>query len=148
MYARRAEGPVDILLVEDNPGDVVLTREALKTAKMQNQLYVVTDGEAALRFLLRTDAFSNAPRPDLILLDLNLPKKSGSEVLAGIKSDKNLRSIPVIVLSTSANPDDITRSYHLYANCYVCKPDELTDFRNVVRKIDDFWFSTARLPEA
>lgn len=147
MCARRAEGAIDILLVEDNPGDVVLTREALKSAKVDNCLHVVGDGEAAMRFLARTDAFVGAPRPDLVLLDLNLPKKSGSEVLSSMKADSDLRSIPVIVLSTSDNPDDINRSYHLYANCYVCKPDELPNFREVVRKIDEFWFGTAELPK-
>ncbi len=148
MCARRAEGAIDILLVEDNPGDVVLTREALKTAKIENHLHVVGDGEEALQFLSRTDGFADAPRPDLVLLDLNLPKLSGPQVLSSIKSDADLRSIPVIVLSTSDNPDDVSRSYHLYANCYVCKPDELSNFRDLVRKIDDFWFGTAKLPEA
>ena len=148
MCARRADGPIDILLVEDNPGDVVLTREALKTAKVESLLHVVPDGQAAIDFLLRSNGFSEAPRPDLVLLDLNLPKVNGSEVLASMKGDTGLRSIPVIVLSTSDNPDDVAKSYYLYANCYVCKPNEMSSFREVVRKIDEFWFSTAKLPEA
>lgn len=113
---------IEILLVEDSPGDVRLTREALKEAKMRNNLHVVGDGVEAMSFLRKKDKYANAPRPDLILLDLNLPKKDGREVLAEIKSDEDLKNIPVVVLTISKSEEDILRSYNLHANCYVTKP--------------------------
>lgn len=137
---------IRILLVEDNPGDVRLTREALRDAKMLNELHVVADGVEALAFLRREPPHTAAPRPDLILLDLNLPKMDGREVLSAIKSSPDLRSIPVVVLTSSGAEEDVARSYDLHANCYVRKPVELQSFLNVVRTIDDFWVSVVRLP--
>ena len=139
--------PVEILLVEDNPGDVRLTREALKDAKVANNLNVVNDGEQALDYLNRRGRFSDATRPDLILLDLNLPKIDGREVLASIKADSDLRRIPVVVLTTSSAEEDILRSYDLHANCYVTKPVEFDSFLKIVESIDDFWLSIVRLPK-
>ncbi len=138
--------PAEILLVEDNPGDVELTREALADAKLLNSLHVVPDGIEAMAFLRRQGRYANAPRPDLILLDLNLPKKDGREVLAEIKADDNLKIIPVIVLTTSKADEDILRSYKLNANCYVEKPVGFDGFANVVRSIQCFWFSVVVLP--
>jgi chemotaxis family two-component system response regulator Rcp1 len=138
--------PIDILLVEDNPGDVRLTVEALKEGKVHNRLSVVQDGVEALAFLRREGKYADAPRPDVILLDLNLPKKDGREVLAEIKADDRLRRIPVVVLTTSKAEEDILRSYALHANCYVTKPVDLEQFITVVRSIEDFWFSIVRLP--
>lgn len=138
--------PVEILLVEDNPGDVRLTIEALKEGKVRNNLSVVKDGVEALAFLRREGPFAGATRPDLILLDLNLPKKDGREVLAEIKEDGALRRIPVVVLTTSKAEEDILRTYDLHANCYITKPVDLEQFISVVRSIDDFWLSVVRLP--
>jgi two-component system, chemotaxis family, response regulator Rcp1 len=140
--------PIEILLVEDNPGDVRLTVEALKEGKVRNHMSVVTDGEKAMSFLRREDGYADSPRPDLILLDLNLPRKDGREVLAEIKEDPDLRRIPVVVLTTSKAEEDIVRSYNLHANCYITKPVDLDQFISVVRSIEDFWFSVVRLPTA
>lgn len=137
---------IDILLVEDNPADVRLTREALKEAKVHNSLYVVEDGVVAMEFLNRQGAYGDAPRPDLILLDLNLPKKDGREVLAEIKQDPDLLRIPVVVLTTSRAEEDILRSYDLHANCYVTKPVDLDQFITIVKSIEDFWLTIVKLP--
>lgn len=138
---------VDILLVEDNPGDVRLTIEVLKDAKLCNNIHVVGDGEEALLFLRRQGKYENAARPDLILLDLNLPRKDGREVLKDIKADESLKNIPVVVLTTSNAEQDILRSYALHANCYITKPVDLDQFAKVVSAIEDFWFSIVKLPE-
>lgn len=138
--------PIRILLVEDNPGDVRLTREALRDAKMVNELHVASDGVEALAFLRREPPYTTAPRPDLILLDLNLPRVDGREVLSAIKSSPELRTIPVVVLTSSGAEEDVARSYDLHANCYVRKPVELQSFLHVVQTIDDFWLSVVRLP--
>ncbi|OJH37435.1 response regulator [Cystobacter ferrugineus] len=138
--------PIEILLVEDNPGDVRLTIEALKEGKVSNRLSVARDGVEALAFLRREGPHANAPRPDLILLDLNLPRRDGREVLADIKADARLRRIPVVVLTTSKAEEDILRTYDLHANCYINKPVDLDQFISVVRSIDDFWLSVVRLP--
>ncbi|MEZ5583743.1 MAG: response regulator [Candidatus Competibacteraceae bacterium] len=140
--------PIEILLIEDNPGDVLLTREGLEEAKVRNNLYVVRDGIEALDFLHRQGTYANAERPDLILLDLNLPRKDGREVLQDIKHDPQLRSIPVVVLTTSESDEDILRSYELHANCYITKPIDMAGFIQVVKSIDDFWFTVVRLPSA
>ena len=137
---------IQVLLVEDNPGDVRLTREALKDAKVHLQLHVVSDGIEAMEFLMRQGAYTKSPRPDLVLLDLNLPIKDGREVLGEIKAHPILKSIPVVVLTTSASDVDIEKSYLLHANCYITKPVELDGFLEVVRSIDDFWLSVVRLP--
>lgn len=139
-------GAAEILLVEDNPGDVRLTREALKEGKVLNHLNVVDDGIEALAFLRREDKYANAVRPDLILLDLNLPKKDGREVLAEIKADAGLKKIPVVILTTSAAEQDVLKTYDLHANCYITKPVDLEQFIKIVRLIEDFWFTIARLP--
>jgi CheY-like chemotaxis protein len=138
--------PINILLVEDNPGDVRLTVEALREGKVHNCLSVAPDGVEALAFLRREGKHAGAPRPDVILLDLNLPKKDGREVLAEIKADEDLRKIPVVILTTSKAEEDILRSYALHANCYVTKPVDLEQFITVVKSIEDFWFSIVRLP--
>lgn len=138
--------PIEILLVEDNPGDVRLTLEALKGGKVRNHVSVVEDGEAALAFLRRAGRYAGAPRPDLILLDLNLPRKDGREVLAEVKADEGLRGIPVVVLTTSSADQDVLRVYHLHANCYISKPVELDRFLTVVKSIDHFWFAIVTLP--
>ena len=143
---RSAARPMEILLIEDNPGDVRLTREALRDTEVHTRLSVVADGEAALAFLRREGPFAEAPRPDLILLDLNLPKKDGREVLAEIKADPALRRIPVVVLTTSEAEQDIVRSYDLHANCYITKPVDLDAFIEVVRSIEGFWLAIVRLP--
>jgi chemotaxis family two-component system response regulator Rcp1 len=137
---------VEILLVEDNPGDVRLTREALKDGKFHNNLNVVQDGVEALQFLRKQDPFSDAPTPDIILLDLNLPRKSGHEVLKEIKGDDELRRIPIVVLTTSADENDILASYELHANCYITKPVDLHQFITIVQNIENFWFSIVKLP--
>jgi len=137
---------IQILLVEDDPGDVLITREAFADNKVRNQLSVVSDGEAALAFLRREENYANAPRPDLILLDLNLPRKAGHEVLAEIKSDVDLQRIPVVVLTTSDAEEDILRSYDLHANAYVTKPVDFDCFLNVVRQIDEFFVTVVKLP--
>ena len=140
--------PIEILLVEDSPGDVRLTRETLKDAKVLNNLNVVEDGEQAMAFLHHDTPYTDAPRPDLILLDLNLPRKDGREVLAEIKSDSQFRRIPVVVLTTSAAEQDILKSYDLHANCYITKPVDLDQWITVVKSIEDFWLTIVRLPSA
>jgi chemotaxis family two-component system response regulator Rcp1 len=137
---------VEILLVEDNPGDVRLTQEALKDNKLHNNLHVVKDGVEALAFLRREGQYSGCPRPDLILLDLNLPRKDGREVLAEIKADPRFRRIPVVVLTTSKAEEDILRAYDLSANCYITKPVDFEQFIHVVRSIEDFWLAMVKLP--
>jgi CheY-like chemotaxis protein len=145
----RSEGePVEILLVEDNPGDFRLTQEALKEGKVYNNLHWAQDGFEALEFLKRRGKHAAAPRPDIILLDLNLPKKDGREVLAEIKADQELRAIPVVILTTSKAEEDVLRSYHLHANCYVTKPVDLDKFIVVVQSIDRFWLTIVTLPPA
>ena len=138
--------PIEILLVEDNPGDVRLTREALKDAKVINNLHVAGDGVAAMDFLHRQSEHHNAVRPDLILLDLNLPKKDGREVLSEIKADPGLRQIPVVILTTSKAEEDILKTYDLHANCYITKPVDLEKFIEVISAIEDFWLSIVKLP--
>ena len=138
--------PADFLLVEDNPGDVRLTQEALKSHKVQNNLHVVTDGEEAMAFLRRQGKYKDAPRPDIILLDLNLPKKDGREVLAEIKSDSSLKTIPVVIITSSEAEQDVIKSYNLNANCYVTKPVDLDQFIKVVQSINDFWLTIVKLP--
>jgi chemotaxis family two-component system response regulator Rcp1 len=137
---------IEILLVEDNPGDVRLTQEALKHNKVHNHLSVVEDGVEALSFLRQEGKHSGSPRPDLILLDLNLPRKDGREVLAEIKADQRLRRIPVVVLTTSKAEEDILRAYDLNANCYVTKPVDFEQFIKVVQSIEDFWLAMVKLP--
>ncbi len=138
--------PVEILLVEDNPGDVRLTIEALHESKVRNTLSVASDGVEALAFLRREGRHRDAPRPDLILLDLNLPKMDGREVLAEIKADGELRTIPVVILTTSRAEQDILKSYNLHANCYITKPVDLDQFITVVKSIEDFWLTIVTLP--
>jgi CheY-like chemotaxis protein len=138
--------PIDILLVEDNPGDIRLTLEALKENKMNNTLHVVKDGVQAMAFLNREGEHSDAPRPDLILLDLNLPRKDGREVLSEIKADASLRRIPVVILTTSQAEEDILRTYNLHANCFVTKPVDLDQFIKVVQSIEQFWLTIVKLP--
>ncbi|MWV38880.1 response regulator [Natrialba sp. INN-245] len=135
-----------ILLVEDNPGDVRLTEEAFKQGRIENDLHVVTDGNQALEFLGRDGRYEDAPRPDLILLDLNLPRTDGEEVLEQLKDDPNLRSIPVIVLTSSRAEEDIVKSYELHANAYLTKPVDPDEFIDAVRAFEKFWFSVVRLP--
>lgn len=137
---------IDVLLVEDSPGDVRLTREAFKRAKVHVNLHVAPDGIAAMAFLAREGDHADAPRPDLILLDLNLPKKDGREVLKEIKESPELKSIPVVILTTSASEADILRTYQLHANCYITKPVGLNGFLEVVRSIDGFWLTVVKLP--
>ena len=146
MNSSSRSRPVEILLVEDNPGDVRLTREALREGKVHNVLHVARDGVEALRFLRREDEYADAVRPDLILLDLNLPRKDGREVLQDVKADPALRNIPVVVLTSSQAEQDIARAYDLHANCYVTKPVDLDQFIHVVRTIEDFWFTIVKLP--
>ncbi len=138
--------PIEILLVEDNPGDVRLTQEALKDGKVRNNMRVVKDGVEALKFLRREGKYAGMPRPDLILLDLNLPKKDGREVLAEIKGDEVLKRIPVVVLTTSRAEQDILKAYDLHANCYITKPVDLDQFITVVKSIEDFWLTIVKLP--
>ena len=138
---------IEVLLVEDSPGDVRLTREAFKDAKVHINLHVASDGAEAMAFLGREGENSNAPRPDLILLDLNLPKKDGREVLAELKESPALKCIPVVILTTSASETDIHGSYQHHANCYITKPVDLEGFLKVVRSIDSFWLSVVRLPD-
>ena len=138
--------PIEILLVEDSPGDVTLTIEALRDAKVANNLHVARDGEEALRFLRQEGEFADKPRPDLVLLDLNMPRMVGREVLAEMKADPVFKRIPVVVLTTSQSEDDVAAAYNLSANCYVAKPVDLDQFLGVVRAIDDFWLSLVKLP--
>ncbi len=146
MYEKSDLQGIEILLVEDNPGDVRLTREALKDGKIVNNLHVAEDGVDALAFLRREGKYHNAVRPELILLDLNLPKKDGREVLAEIKADEALKRIPVVILTSSAAEQDIVKSYNLHANCYVTKPVDLDQFINVVKSIEHFWLTVVKLP--
>jgi chemotaxis family two-component system response regulator Rcp1 len=139
-------GAIEVLLVEDSPGDVRLTREAFRDAKVHINLHVASDGTEAMAFLKREGGYANVPRPDLILLDLNLPKKDGREVLTEIKESRALKSIPVVILTTSASEEDILRSYLLHANCYITKPVGLDGFLKVVHSIDNFWLSVVKLP--
>jgi len=138
--------PLEVLLVEDSPGDVRLTVEAFKTAKVHVSLRVVYDGAEAMQYLRREDKYAEALRPDLVLLDLNLPKKDGREVLGEIKGNPALLTIPVVILTTSAAEEDILRSYRLHANCYITKPVDLVGFLEVVKSIDNFWLSVVKLP--
>jgi chemotaxis family two-component system response regulator Rcp1 len=139
---------IEVLLVEDSPGDVRLTQEAFKDAKVHINLHVASDGVAAMTFLAREGKHANAPRPDLILLDLNLPRKNGREVLEEIKESPTLRSIPVAILTAAASDEDILKSYRLHANCYITKPVDLEGFLKVVKSIDSFWLSVVKLPPA
>ena len=137
---------VEILLIEDNPGDARLAREALRDAKVRNNLNWVPDGVEGMAYLRREGKYSQSARPDLILLDLNLPRKDGREVLSEIKADENLRRIPVVILTTSQAEEDILRAYHLNANCYITKPVDLEQFMKVVKTIEDFWLTIVKLP--
>jgi len=138
--------PVEVLLVEDNPGDVRLAIEALREGKVHVRMSVASDGVEALEFLRRQGRFAQAPRPDLILLDLNMPRKDGREVLAELKADDELKRIPVVVLTTSKAEEDILKTYDLNANCYITKPVDLQQFMHVVRSIQDFWLTVVKLP--
>ncbi|WP_327089494.1 response regulator [Nonomuraea sp. NBC_01738] len=138
--------PIEVLLVEDDQGDILLTKEAFDLNKVRNRLHVVNDGEQALAFLRREDSYAGSPRPDLILLDLNLPRMGGTEVLTEIKADAALRTIPVVILTTSEAEEDIIRSYQLHANAYVTKPVDFNQFIRVVRQIDDFFVTVVKLP--
>jgi len=138
--------PIEILLVEDNPGDVRLTMEALREAKVCNRIHTVYDGIEALAFLNRDGSYVNVPSPDLIMLDLNLPKKDGREVLASIKANERIKHIPVVILTTSKSEEDIVKSYELQASCYVTKPVDLDQFLEVVKSIGDFWLTIVKLP--
>jgi CheY-like chemotaxis protein len=138
--------PIEILLAEDNPGDVRLTQQALKDSKMRNNLSVVSDGEEAIRFLRREPPYESAPRPGLFLLDLNMPRKDGKEVLAEIKADPDLRTIPTVVLTTSKADQDVLNAYELHANAYITKPVDFEQFIDVVKTIREFWLTIVRLP--
>jgi chemotaxis family two-component system response regulator Rcp1 len=139
--------PIDVLLVEDSPGDVRLTREAFRNANASIQLHVVSDGVEAMEFLRHEGGHANAPRPDLVLLDLNLPKMDGREVLALIKADDGLKTIPTVILTTSEAEADIVKSYQLQANCYLTKPGQLDAFESLVKSINDFWLTKVKLPQ-
>jgi chemotaxis family two-component system response regulator Rcp1 len=146
MNNRKTGKPVEILLVEDNPGDVRLTQEVFKEGRVLNKLHVTRDGVEAMEFLRQKGKYAKTPRPDIILLDLNLPKKDGREVLAEIKTDKDLKRIPVIILTVSQAEEDTLRSYNLSANCYIIKPIDLEQFIRAVKLIEDFWLTIATLP--
>ena len=146
MTQFEGERQIEILLVEDDPGDVMMTREAFQDYKLHNELHVVSDGAEAMAFLRQEGEYAGRPRPDLVLLDLNLPRMDGRQVLEAIKSDPELASIPVVVLTTSENEDDVLRSYSLHANAYVTKPVDFQRFIEVVRQIDDFFVTVVRLP--
>lgn len=146
MTPRPAGQPIEVLLVEDDPGDVLLIREAFEYNKVHNNLNVVSDGEQALAYLRREGEHADANRPDLVLLDLNLPRKDGREVLAEVKQDAALRTIPIVVLTTSEAEEDVLKSYQLHANAYVTKPVDFERFVSIVRQIDDFFVSVVRLP--
>jgi two-component system, chemotaxis family, response regulator Rcp1 len=148
MYNPAGNKPIEILLVEDNPGDVRLAVEALRDAKVANRLHVVEDGVEAMSFLRREARYADVPRPDLILLDLNLPRKDGREVLAEIKQDADLKRIPVVILTSSAAEQDVMQAYNLHANCYITKPVDLDQFLKVVKSIEDFWLMVVKLPPA
>ncbi|WP_199329986.1 response regulator [Calothrix membranacea] len=138
--------PIEVLLVEDNPGDALLTRIALEDSKISVNLSVVEDGVEAMAFLRKQDKYADVPHPDIVLLDLNLPKKDGREVLAEIKGDAHLRRIPVVVLTTSQAEEDIVKAYNLAANCYITKPVDFDQFVRIVRSIENFWFAVVKLP--
>ena len=142
----RAGEPIEILLVEDNPGDVLLTQESLSDSKVNNTLHVVKDGVEAMAFVRRQREYADRPRPDLILLDLNLPRMDGREVLEELKSDEDLRRIPVVILTTSSQQDDVVQAYNAHANCYITKPIDLEQFMKVVRTIESFWLEIVKLP--
>lgn len=146
MIPRENGNPIEILLVEDNPGDVRLTQEVLNESKVSNHLSCVGDGVEAMAFLRQEGMFSSSPQPNLILLDLNLPKKDGREVLKEVKGDPGLRHIPVVVLTTSKAEEDVFRSYDLHANCYITKPVDFSQFVRVVKQIEEFWFTIVNLP--
>ena len=146
MTPKPAGQPIEVLLVEDDPGDVLLIREAFDFNKVHNNLNVVSDGEQALDYLRGTGAYTDRVRPDLVLLDLNLPRKDGREVLAEVKGDPDLRTIPIVVLTTSEAEEDVLKSYQLHANAYVTKPVDFERFVSIVRQIDDFFVSVVRLP--
>ncbi|MCB5423786.1 response regulator [Altererythrobacter sp. CC-YST694] len=143
----QVHAPIEILLVEDNPADIRLTQEGLKEAKVANILHAVTNGRDALDFLHQNGAYAASPRPDLILLDLNLPGISGHQVLAEIKRDPNLLTIPVVVLTSSESEGDIVKSYEEHANCFIAKPVDFSSFLDIVSRIENFWFSIVRLPQ-
>jgi chemotaxis family two-component system response regulator Rcp1 len=146
MSTRTGNRPIEILLVEDNPGDARLTEEALKEGKVRNNLHHARDGVEAMEFLLREGEHKDKPRPDLVLLDLNLPRKDGREVLADMRKNPDLKTIPVVVLTTSEAEQDVVRTYELCANCYITKPVDLEKFITIVRSIEDFWLTIVRLP--
>lgn len=146
MSVRGAVEPIEILLVEDNPGDARLAIEALKEGRVQNRLHIVPDGVEAMAYLRREGRYADMPRPHVILLDLNLPRKDGRQVLAEVKSDADLKRIPVVVLTTSQADQDIAKSYDLHANCYITKPVDLDRFITVIRSIEDFWCTVVQLP--
>jgi two-component system response regulator len=146
MNEKNGAKPVDILLVEDNPGDVRLTKEALRDAKVFNNIYVVKDGVEAMEFLRKEGSFAHVSAPDLILLDLNLPRKDGREVLAEIKKDPKIKRIPVVILTGSKTDEDVMKSYDLHANCYVTKPVDLNGFIKIMHSIEEFWFTIVKLP--
>ena len=146
MPTRSILKPIDILLIEDNPGDVRLTIEGLKEGKVLNNLSVMSNGVEAMAFLRQEGTYAKAPRPELILLDLNLPRKDGREVLAEIKNDDNLKCIPVVILTSSQAEQDIVKSYNLHANCYITKPVELDQFLGVIKNIEQFWLTVVKLP--
>jgi two-component system, chemotaxis family, response regulator Rcp1 len=147
MEQFRHSGVIDILLVEDNPGDVRLTREVFKEGKVRNELHVCADGEEAMNYLRLRGKYANAVRPDLVLLDLNLPRKDGREVLSEVKDDAILRTIPIVILTTSSAEQDILHSYNLHANCYITKPVDLAQFIRVVNYIQDYWLEIVKLPK-
>jgi two-component system response regulator len=146
MQAISSGRPIEILLVEDSSTDVMLAEEALEHAKMRNNLHVVKDGVEAMAFLRNEGKYFDVPRPDLMLLDLNMPRKDGREVLAEVKADDNLKTIPVVVLTTSQAQEDVLKAYGLHANCYISKPVDFQQFTNVVQAIDQFWFTVVTLP--
>ena len=146
MSSQPVPQPIEVLLVEDDPGDVLLIQEAFEDNKLHNNLHVVNDGEQAVAYLRREGEYADCPRPDLVLLDLNLPRKDGREVLAEVKADEELRTIPIVVLTTSDAEEDVLRSYQLHANAYVSKPVDFQRFVSVVRQIDEFFVSVVRLP--
>ena len=146
MTTQSTDEMIDILLVEDNEGDARLAKEAMRDSKIRNTLHHVTDGEEAMAFLRKEGKYSKLPRPDLILLDLNLPKKDGRQVLAEIKGDESLRRIPVVILTVSSAEEDVLKAYNLHANCYITKPLDLDQFMKVVRSVEDFWLTIVKLP--
>lgn len=148
METRLMGRPVEFLLAEDNPGDVRLTKEALRESKISNNLNVVPDGVEAMAFLRREGKYADAPRPDVILLDLNLPKKDGREVLAEVKADPSMRLIPVVIITSSEAEQDVLKTYELYANCYVTKPVDLEQFIKVIQSIETFWLTIVTLPSS